>query len=106
MTASRSTSSGTASHRDPDRSLEEVALLMAMSVSEQMPLADVKNRLSEVVDRLEREHSRAVITKHGHPAAVVISVTTAVSRPLWPSSTAPTFTGRVNSEPGGRNAGV
>jgi len=36
--------------------------------------ADVKNRLSEVVDRLEREHGRVVITKHGHPAAVVISV--------------------------------
>ena len=47
---------------------------MAMSVSEQMPLADVKNRLSEVVDRLEREHGRVIITKHGHPAAVVISV--------------------------------
>jgi prevent-host-death family protein len=47
---------------------------MAMSVSEQMPLADVKNRLSEVVERLEREHGRVVITKHGHPAAVVISV--------------------------------
>ena len=47
---------------------------MAMSVSEQLPLADVKNRLSEVVDRLEREHGRVVITKHGHPAAVVISV--------------------------------
>ncbi len=45
-----------------------------MSLSEQMPLADVKNRLSEVVDRLEREHGRVVITKHGHPAAVVISV--------------------------------
>ena len=45
-----------------------------MSVSEQMPLADVKNRLSEVVDRLEREHGRVVITKHGHPAAVVLSV--------------------------------
>lgn len=39
-----------------------------------MPLADVKNRLSEVVDRLQREHGRVVITKHGHPAAVVISV--------------------------------
>jgi antitoxin YefM len=39
-----------------------------------MPLADVKNRLSEVVDRLEREHGRVVITKHGRPAAVVISV--------------------------------
>jgi prevent-host-death family protein len=45
-----------------------------MSVSEQMPLADVKNRLSEVVDRLEREHGRVVITRHGHPAAVLMSV--------------------------------
>jgi antitoxin YefM len=45
-----------------------------MSAAEQMPLADVKNRLSEVVDRLEREHGRVVITKHGRPAAVVISV--------------------------------
>ena len=47
---------------------------MAMAVTEQMSLADVKNRLSEVVDHLEREHGRVVITKHGHPAAVVISV--------------------------------
>jgi antitoxin YefM len=45
-----------------------------MSVSEQMPLADVKNRLSEVVDRLQREHGRVIITRHGHPAAVVMSV--------------------------------
>jgi antitoxin YefM len=52
----------------------KIATLIAMSVSEQMSLADVKNRLSEVVDRLEREHGRVVITKHGHPAAVVISV--------------------------------
>ena len=52
----------------------KVAILIAMSVAEQMSLADVKNRLSEVVDRLEREHGRVVITKHGHPAAVVISV--------------------------------
>src|SRR6266581_3790722 len=56
------------------KSSQKLAILMAMSVSEQMPLADVKNRLSEVVDRLEREHGRVVITKHGHPAAVVISV--------------------------------
>ena len=47
---------------------------MAMTISEQMSLADVKNRLSEVVDSLEREHGRVVITKHGHPAAVVMSV--------------------------------
>jgi prevent-host-death family protein len=44
------------------------------SAAEHMPLADVKNRLSEVVDRLEREHGRVVITKHGRPAAVVMSV--------------------------------
>lgn len=39
-----------------------------------MSLADVKNRLSEVVERLEREHGRVVITKHGRPAAVVLSI--------------------------------
>jgi len=45
-----------------------------MTISEQMSLADVKNRLSEVIDQLEREHGRVVITKHGRPAAVVMSV--------------------------------
>jgi antitoxin YefM len=45
-----------------------------MMPAEQIPLADVKNRLSEVVDRLEREHGRVVITKHGRPAAVMLSL--------------------------------
>jgi len=45
-----------------------------MLPADQMSLADVKNRLSEVVERLEREHGRVVITKHGRPAAVVLSV--------------------------------
>lgn len=44
------------------------------AAAEHLPLADVKNRLSEVVDRVEREHGRVVITKHGRPAAVVVSV--------------------------------
>ena len=44
------------------------------SAAEQMPLADVKNRLSEVLERLEREHGRVVITKHGRPAAVVLNI--------------------------------
>lgn len=39
-----------------------------------MALRDVKNHLSEVVDQVEREHDRVVITKHGRPAAVVVSV--------------------------------
>ena len=45
-----------------------------MNLVEQMPLKDVKNHLSEVVDRVEREHERVVITKHGRPAAVVVSL--------------------------------
>ncbi|RAX24669.1 prevent-host-death protein [Actinomyces sp. Z5] len=38
-----------------------------------MPLRDVKNHLSEVVSQVERERSRVTITRHGRPAAVVIS---------------------------------
>ena len=53
---------------------EKVATLVAMTVNGPMALRDVKNRLSEVVDQVEREHDRVVITKHGKPAAVVISV--------------------------------
>jgi antitoxin YefM len=47
---------------------------MDMSSSEHLPLADVKNRLSEVVETLEREHGRVVVTKHGRPAAVMLSI--------------------------------
>jgi antitoxin YefM len=52
-----------------------LARVMSMTAAaEHMPLAEVKNRLSEVVDRLEREHGRVIITKHGRPAAVVITI--------------------------------
>ncbi len=44
-----------------------------MSVAEQLPLAEAKNRLSEVVEQVESQHARVTITKHGRPAAVVIS---------------------------------
>lgn len=45
-----------------------------IAASERMALADVKSRLSEVVDQIEREHGRVVITKHGRPAVVVLSI--------------------------------
>lgn len=45
-----------------------------MALSEHLSLADVKNRLSEVVDKLDREHGRVVVTKHGQPAAVMLNV--------------------------------
>jgi antitoxin YefM len=47
---------------------------MAMTPAEHVPLAEAKNRLSEVVDRLEREHGRVVITKHGRPTVVMLSL--------------------------------
>ncbi len=37
------------------------------------PLRSVRDHLSEVVDRVERQHDRVVITRNGHDAAVVIS---------------------------------
>ena len=45
-----------------------------MDGAEHTPLAQVKNTLSKVVDRIEREHGRVVITKHGHAAAVILSI--------------------------------
>lgn len=51
-----------------------LAIVVTMPTADQMSLADVKNRLSEVVDTVEREHGRVVITKHGRPAAVVVSI--------------------------------
>lgn len=50
-----------------------MAILMAMSAVDRLPLAEVKNRLSEVVEQVEIEHARVTITKHGRPAAVLIS---------------------------------
>ncbi len=51
-----------------------LAILMAMMAQQHLALADVKNRLSEVVEGLEREHGRVVVTKHGRPAVVMLSV--------------------------------
>jgi antitoxin YefM len=59
-------------NRDPQG--RHVATLVAMTVDPLMTLRDVKNHLSEVVDQVEREHDRVVITKHGRPAAVVLSI--------------------------------
>jgi prevent-host-death family protein len=38
-----------------------------------VPLGDVRDRLSEYVSEVERTHQRVTITRHGHPAAVLIS---------------------------------
>lgn len=42
-------------------------------MSDTLPLAHVKTHLSEVVDRVESEHERVVLTRNGKPAAVLVS---------------------------------
>lgn len=38
-----------------------------------VPLGDARNELSQYVTEVERTHDRVTITRHGHPAAVLIS---------------------------------
>ncbi len=42
-------------------------------MSDTMSLAAVKARFSEIVDRVERQQDRVVVTRNGKPAAVLIS---------------------------------
>ena len=42
-------------------------------MSETLPLSSVKSHLSELVDRVEDQHDRVVVTRNGKPAAVLIS---------------------------------
>jgi len=44
-----------------------------MVMSETLPLASVKSRFSELVDRVQRQQDRVVVTRNGQPAAVLIS---------------------------------
>ncbi|MPV48560.1 MULTISPECIES: type II toxin-antitoxin system Phd/YefM family antitoxin [unclassified Pseudactinotalea] len=37
------------------------------------PLRDIRNRFSDVVDRVQHEHERVTVTRNGRPAAVIIS---------------------------------
>jgi prevent-host-death family protein len=41
---------------------------------ETLPLATVKAKLSEVVDRVEREQDRVTITRNGRPVAMIVGM--------------------------------
>jgi prevent-host-death family protein len=45
--------------------------ILVMSTT--LPLAEIKARLSEIVDRVEHEHDRVVLTRNGRAAAVIMS---------------------------------
>ncbi len=46
---------------------------MIMVMTETLSLAHIKAHLSEVVDRVEHQHDRVVLTRNGKPAAVLVS---------------------------------
>lgn len=52
-----------------------VRLVMAiiLVMSETLPLATVKARFSEIVDRVARQQDRVIVTRNGQPAAVLVS---------------------------------
>ncbi|MGH9047794.1 MAG: type II toxin-antitoxin system Phd/YefM family antitoxin [Acidimicrobiales bacterium] len=47
---------------------------MVRSAAEHVSLAEAKAHLSEVVEGVEAEHRRVVITKHGRPSVVVLAI--------------------------------
>lgn len=42
-------------------------------MSESIPFTQAKAHLSEIVDRVLREHERFLVTRNGRPAAVILS---------------------------------
>lgn len=50
-----------------------VVMTRIVVMSETLPLSSVKAHLSELVDRVEDQHDRVVLTRNGKPAAVLIS---------------------------------
>ena len=42
-------------------------------MSDTLPLAEVKAKFSEMVDRVQHTHDRITVTRNGRPAAVMIS---------------------------------
>lgn len=49
-----------------------MTIIMVMS-EVTLPLAEIKKRLSEIVDGVEQRHDRVLLTRNGRPAAIIIS---------------------------------
>ncbi len=42
-------------------------------MAEVLPFSEAKARLSELADRIEKQHERIVVTRHGRPSFVLMS---------------------------------
>jgi antitoxin YefM len=52
----------------------QTVLVILMTMSETLSLAEVKAHLSELVGRVNRQHERVTVTVHGRPSAVLVAV--------------------------------
>jgi antitoxin YefM len=50
-----------------------VMMTIIMVMEETLPLAEIRAHLSEIVDRVELEHDRVILTRNGRAAAVIVS---------------------------------
>jgi antitoxin YefM len=48
-------------------------MTIILVMTETLPLAHIKAHLSEIVDRVEQQHDRVVLTRNGRPAAILVS---------------------------------
>ncbi len=46
---------------------------MLLAVSDTLPFSEVKAHLSELADRVERQHDRILVTRNGRPSFVLLS---------------------------------
>ncbi len=45
-----------------------------MTMTETLPLAEVKAHLSELIGRVNRQHDRVTVSVHGRPSAVLLAL--------------------------------
>ena len=58
----------------PEAVLVEFALAIILAMADTLSLAAVKDRFSEIVDRVNKQHDRVIVTRNGVPVVVVVSV--------------------------------
>ena len=83
----------------------EPQLTRILVMSETMSLAAVKARFSELVDRVQRQQDRVVVTRNGKPAAVLISAEDLESLEETLRSCLTVRSHAVTSEPEGDRSG-
>ncbi|HEY7951389.1 MAG TPA: type II toxin-antitoxin system Phd/YefM family antitoxin [Solirubrobacteraceae bacterium] len=48
-------------------------IMYSVDVAKTVPFTEARTRLSELFDEVERQQEHVIITRNGHPAAVVVS---------------------------------